>query len=53
SDDKFKLFCWILTKSAMPFSVKIEKGETVDDLKKAIKKMPWLASTPTGSIYGR
>ncbi|KAF8228979.1 hypothetical protein L208DRAFT_1402812, partial [Tricholoma matsutake] len=35
--DKFKLFCWILNTSS-PFPVLIEKGETVDDLKKAIKK---------------
>ncbi|KAF8229904.1 hypothetical protein L208DRAFT_1401294, partial [Tricholoma matsutake] len=30
--------CWILNKSAAPFSVKIEKGETVDDLKDMVKK---------------
>ncbi|KIL62166.1 hypothetical protein M378DRAFT_166004 [Amanita muscaria Koide BX008] len=37
SDDKFRLFCWAL-KSDRPFSVKIGKSETVDELKKVIKK---------------
>jgi Crinkler effector protein N-terminal domain len=37
SDDQFKLWCWILNKSDRHFSVKIGKGETVDDLKKMIK----------------
>ncbi|KAM6503857.1 hypothetical protein JOM56_000800 [Amanita muscaria] len=32
----FKLFCWVV-KSDNPFSVKIGKSQTVDDLKQAIK----------------
>lgn len=34
----FKLFCWVLGQSDRPFSVKIGGDETVDDLKKEIKK---------------
>jgi len=37
-DDQFGLFCWVLNKSDRPFSVKIGKSETVDGLKKVIKK---------------
>ena len=37
SDDEFKLFCWILG-GRKPFSVKVGKGDTVDELKKRIKK---------------
>ena len=38
SDDKFKLFCWILRKSNRPFPINIGTSETVGDLKVAIKK---------------
>ena len=38
SDDKFKLFCWILRKSDSAFPINISKSETVGDLKAAIKK---------------
>jgi hypothetical protein len=38
SDDKVKLFYWVLNKSTSIFSVKIEKSETVDQLMKMIKK---------------
>ncbi|KIL59622.1 hypothetical protein M378DRAFT_26883 [Amanita muscaria Koide BX008] len=37
SDDELRLFCWILGSDG-PFSVKIGKGETVNDLKTVIKK---------------
>jgi hypothetical protein len=38
SDDKFKLFCWILRKSNRAFPINIGKSETVGDLRAAIKK---------------
>jgi hypothetical protein len=38
SGNQFRLFCWILDWSNQPFSVKIGKRETVDELKEAIKK---------------
>lgn len=38
SDDVLKLFCWVLNGSNKPFSVTIGGSETVDDLKKVIKK---------------
>jgi hypothetical protein len=38
SDDKFKLFCWILNKSNAPFPVNIAESETVGDLKERVKK---------------
>ena len=38
SDDKFKLFCWILRKSNSAFPINIGKSETVGDLREAIKK---------------
>jgi PB1 domain. len=38
SDHEFKLFCWVLNDSDRPFSVKVGKGETVDDLKKTLKR---------------
>jgi len=38
SDEKFKLFCWILRKSNAAFPINIGKSETVADLKVAIKK---------------
>jgi hypothetical protein len=38
SDDKFRLFCWILRKSDSAFPVNIGKSETVGDLRAAIKK---------------
>ena len=48
SDNEFRPFCWVLNQSKTPFSVKIGKNETVDDLKKAIKKemdpLPGLSS---------
>ena len=30
--------CWILNKSNTPFSVKVEKSDTVDELKEVIMK---------------
>jgi Crinkler effector protein N-terminal domain len=38
SDDKFDLWCWILTKSDKAFSVEIGMSKTVDQLKNEIKK---------------
>ena len=38
SNLKFKLFCWVLTKSKTPFSVTIEHDQAVDELKDAIKE---------------
>jgi Crinkler effector protein N-terminal domain len=52
SDDQFKLWCWILNKSDKYFSVKIGKGETIDDLKEAIKNKeePELDHLAAGSL---
>ena len=38
SDDKFKLFCWILSKSNGAFLINIGKSEMVSDLRAAIRK---------------
>lgn len=38
SDDKLKLFCWVLRKSNSAFPVNIGKSKTVGDLRAAIKK---------------
>ena len=38
SDDKLDLFCWVLNGSKAPFSVMIGEHQTVDRLKKVIKK---------------
>jgi len=37
TDDKFKLFCWVLG-TPVPFSVGVEKDKNVDDLKSKINK---------------
>jgi hypothetical protein len=37
TDNKFKLFCWVLG-TPVPFSVGIEKNKTVDDLKDKINE---------------
>jgi hypothetical protein len=39
SDDKFKLFCWVLGAFGAPFPVDIDARKTVGDLKNAIKKV--------------
>jgi hypothetical protein len=38
SDDKFKLFCWVLRQSKKAFPVNIGRNQTVGDLQAAIKK---------------
>jgi hypothetical protein len=39
SDDKFKLFCWVLHECNGAFSVNIWKSETVADLKTMIQTL--------------
>ena len=55
SDDKLKLFCWVLHKSNRAFPVDIGKSETVGDLKALIKEHALLGisldTTPIWKVH--